>query len=368
MNQPPEQKKPDIKTNKAGIDKQTNRKVKEPLYSSDTYNRYAITIVYPNVKMMQPNANISPDEPARFIFTVPALDISSAKYLLQRFIDKRLYFGYVRVIVIGKDIAYDKNLFKEAFDLFMRDKDFRRSNLIFLSETTARDIFNTVPLTNSITGVFLTQLGKNASIFGRSYSSNVGDVANSLINSNVAVIARVEPDIHWLKSSGVAVIKDYKFIGWLDENKTILYSMLTNKMKKEVININYKGYYIPFNITYLSTRKKIEDKKKIRITYEIKAEGEISEFYFNNTIKLLDKNNRIQIQKNIASWIKGQGYELIKILQNKYNSDIIGVGDMISKYKPKTWGKIEKKWDKEFKNVEIVIVPKVFVRRSGIIQ
>lgn len=368
MNQPPEQKKPDIKTNKEGIDKQTNRKVKEPLYSPDTYNRYAITIVYPNVKMMQPNANVSPDEPARFIFTVPTLNISSTKYLLQRFIDKRLYFGYVKVIVLGKDIVYNKKLFKEAIDNFMRDKDFRRSNLIFISETTARDIFNTVPLTSSVTAIFLAQLGKNASVFGRSYSSNVGDVANNLINGNVAVISRVEPGIKWLKSCGVAVIKDYKFVGWLDEDKTILYSMLTNKMKKEVINVNYKGCYMPFNVTYLSTNKKIEVKKKIRITYEIKVEGEISEFYINNTNMLLDKKNRMQIQKNIASWIKGQGYELVKILQNKYNADIIGAGDMISKYKPKIWKKIEKKWDAEFKNIEVVIIPKVFIRRSGIIE
>ncbi|MEZ0536745.1 Ger(x)C family spore germination protein [Caldicellulosiruptoraceae bacterium PP1] len=368
MNYSPEQKKPDIKTNKEGIDKDTNRKVKQPLYSSDTYNRYAITIVYPNVKMLGKNTAISPEEPPRFVFTVPTLNIYSSKFILQRFIDKRLYFGYVKVIVLGKDIVYDKRLFREAIDGVMRDNDFRRSNLIFLSETTARDTLNTIPLTNTITGIFLSQIGKNANIFGRSYSSTVGEVTNTLINGNVAVISRVEPGIQWLKSSGVAVIKDYKFVGWLDENKTIIYSMMMNKIKNEVINVFYKGYYIPFTLTYVSTSKSIDVKKKIKITYKIKVEGEISEFFLNNTIKLLDNSNRMQIQKNIASWIKGQGYDLVNILQNKYNADIIGAGDLLSKYKPKIWKKLEKNWDKEFKNIEVVIEPHVYIRRSGITQ
>ncbi len=46
----PEQQKPDIKTDQKGIDPQTKRKVKPPLPSSKNEYKFAVTVLFPNLK------------------------------------------------------------------------------------------------------------------------------------------------------------------------------------------------------------------------------------------------------------------------------------------------------------------------------
>jgi len=371
----PEQQKPNIKTNDLGIDPNTKRKVKPPLPKSGTLDKFTITIVIPNTSQLAQKggggggSTGGMDQPPRFLFSVPSKSVYTAKFKFQDTLEKQLNYGYTKLVILGRDLCYEPKLVKEAVDAVMRSKEFSRNRFICVSETTARDILNTIPLTLPITGMYIAQIIKNAKYVGRTIDSTIGEVSKSFSNSGCAVISRVEPDIDKLHVSGAAILKDYRLVGWINEEHVIVYKMFKNRLRQTVIDdVGYKGYYIPFNIQQAITKYKlIADKKGIRVVFKPRIEGSVLEFIHDSKEIVLDKKVSQIIQKGVADWIKLRTNEMV-ILSKKYKCDFIGVGDLLSKHKPKIWKKVEKNWEKEYQKVIIEVEPVVYLRRSGILK
>lgn len=364
---PPDQKKPEIKTDQKGIDPKTKRKVKPPLPTKESQYKYSVTVLFPNLRMMSKPSQS--DEQMRFLFVRPTNNVLGIRNYLERDINKRLYYGYLKVVVLGRDLVDDPGLVKEVLDSLNRDKDIPQNTFLYVSETTARDTLNTMPLVQPVTGIHLFEISKNAIVYGRIIDTPLSSVINSFINSKCAVISRVEPDIETLRVAGAAVLKNYRFVGWLDEKQLIVYKLLMGKAKHTLIDdLKYKSTYIPFITTEVQTKKKLESENgKLELIYNIRIEGEVNQFVFQSGYKVLDDPMRSYIQSQLNKIIKQKANEVINLLKYKYNADILGVGDFISKRRPKDWKRLEKNWDDEFKKIRIVIVPDVRVRRSGTI-
>lgn len=364
---PPDQKKPEIKTDQKGVDLKTKRKVKPPLPSKENLYKFGITVLFPNTRMMSKTSKS--DEQMRFLFVRPTNNVLGVRNYLEREVDKRLYYGYLKVVVLGRDLVNDPNLMRQTLDSLYRDKDVPQNTFLLVSETTARDILNTMPLVDPITGIHLANIARGAVIFGRMIDTPLSYVINSFINSNCSVISRVEPNIETLKVAGAAVLKNYKFVGWIDEEHLAIYKILIGKAKHTFIDdIKYKSATVPFITTEIQTKKKITKQHgKMKIIYNIKIEGEVNQFVFGSGYNVLEDPMRRYIQNEVKKVITNKGYELVNLLKYRYNADVLGVGDLISKRMPKEWEKLKKNWDKEFKNVEIVINPDVRLRRSGTI-
>ncbi|BCS80644.1 Ger(x)C family spore germination protein [Anaerocellum diazotrophicum] len=361
----PEQKKPDIKTNQKGIDPQTKRKVKPPLPSSKNQYKFAVTVLFPNLRTIGKDSKS--DEQMRFLFVRPTNNVVGIRNYLEREINKRLYYGYLKVVVFGKDLAKDSGLVREVLDGLNRESDIPQNTYLLVSETTARDILNTMPLVQPVTGIHLFEISKNASIYGRVIDTPLGQVVNSFINSNCAVISRVEPGVETLKIAGAAVFKNFKFVGWIDEKQLQVYKLLMGKAQHAFFDdLKYKSSYIPFVTTEIQVRKKIkDDKDRLRIIYNLRIEGEVTEFVFKSGYKVLDDPMRRFIQTELNRIIKQRSQQLCYILNVKYNADVLGIGDFISKHRPKEWEKLKKSWDTELKKIKVEVIPDVRIRRSG---
>ncbi|WAM32246.1 Ger(x)C family spore germination protein [Caldicellulosiruptor naganoensis] len=212
---PPDQKKPEIKTNRKGIDPKTKRKVKPPLPTKENLYKYSVTVLFPNLRMM--NKDSKADEQMRFLFVRPTNSVLGIRNYLERDINKRLYYGYLKVVVLGRGLVDNPELVKEVLDTLYRDKDIPQNTFLYVSETTARDTLNTMPLVQPVTGIHLFEISKNATVYGRIIDTPLSNVINSFINSKCAVISRVEPGVETLRVAGAAVFKNYRFVGWLNE-------------------------------------------------------------------------------------------------------------------------------------------------------
>ncbi|ADL43041.1 germination protein, Ger(x)C family [Caldicellulosiruptor obsidiansis OB47] len=363
----PEQKKPDIKTDQKGIDPQTKRKVKPPLPNSKNEYKFAITVLFPNLRTIGKDSK--PDEQMRFLFVRPANDVIGIRNYLEREINKRLYYGYLKVIVLGRDLVEEPGYMKEVLDGLSRESDIPQNTFLLVSETTARDVLNTMPLVQPVTGIHLFEISKNASIYGRVIDTPLSQVVNSFINSNCAVISRVEPGIETLKVAGAAVFKNFRFVGWMNEKQLQIYKLLMGKAKHTFIDdLKYKSTYIPFVTTEIQTKKKIKNEKgRLKIVYNLRIEGEVIEFVFKSGYKVLDDPMRRYIQNELNKILKTRAEDLIYLLKYKYNADVLGIGDLISKRRAKDWEKLKKNWDVEFKKIDIEVIPDVRLRRSGTI-
>ncbi|WAM36974.1 Ger(x)C family spore germination protein [Caldicellulosiruptor acetigenus] len=363
----PEQQKPDIKTDQKGIDPQTKRKVKPPLPSSKNEYKFAVTVLFPNLRTIGKDSK--PDEQMRFLFVRPTNNVIGIRNYLEREINKRLYYGYLKVVVLGRDLVEEPGYVREVLDALNRESDIPQNTFLLVSETTARDILNTMPLVQPVTGIHLFEISKNASIYGRIIDTPLSQVVNSFINSNCAVISRVEPGVETLKVAGAAVFKNFRFVGWLDEKQLQIYKLLMGKAKHTFINdLKYKSTYVPFITTEIQTKKKIKSEKgRLKIVYNLRIEGEVIEFVFKSGYKVLNDPMRKYIQSELNKIIKKRADDLIYLLKYRYNADVLGIGDFISKHRPKDWEKLKKNWDDEFKKIDIEVVTDVRLRRSGTI-
>ncbi len=363
----PEQQKPDIKTDQKGIDPQTKRKVKPPLPSSKNEYKFAVTVLFPNLRTIGKDSK--PDEQMRFLFVRPTNNVIGIRNYLEREINKRLYYGYLKVVVLGRDLVEEPGYVREVLDALNRESDIPQNTFLLVSETTARDILNTMPLVQPVTGIHLFEISKNASIYGRIIDTPLSQVVNSFINSNCAVISRVEPGVETLKVAGAAVFKNFRFVGWLDEKQLQIYKLLMGKAKHTFIDdLKYKSTHVPFITTEIQTKKKIKSEKgRLKIVYNLRIEGEVIEFVFKSGYKVLDDPMRKHIQSELNKIIKKRADDLIYLLKYRYNADVLGIGDFISKHRPKDWEKLKKNWDDEFKKIDIEVVTDVRLRRSGTI-
>lgn len=363
----PEQQKPDIKTDQKGIDPQTKRKVKPPLPSSKNEYKFALTVLFPNLRTIGKDSK--PDEQMRFLFVRPTNNVIGIRNYLEREINKRLYYGYLKVVVLGRDLVEEPGYVREVLDALNRESDIPQNTFLLVSETTARDILNTMPLVQPVTGIHLFEISKNASIYGRIIDTRLSQVVNSFINSNCAVISRVEPGVETLKVAGAAVFKNFRFVGWLDEKQLQIYKLLMGKAKHTFIDdLKYKSTHVPFITTEIQTKKKIKSEKgRLKIVYNLRIEGEVIEFVFKSGYKVLDDPMRKYIQSELNKIIKKRADDLIYLLKYRYNADVLGIGDFISKHRPKDWEKLKKNWDDEFKKIDIEVVTDVRLRRSGTI-
>ncbi|AEM74191.1 Ger(x)C family spore germination protein [Caldicellulosiruptor acetigenus] len=363
----PEQQKPDIKTDQKGIDPQTKRKVKPPLPSSKNEYKFAVTVLFPNLRTIGKDSK--PDEQMRFLFVRPTNNVIGIRNYLEREINKRLYYGYLKVVVLGRDLVEEPGYVREVLDALNRESDIPQNTFLLVSETTARDILNTMPLVQPVTGIHLFEISKNASIYGRIIDTPLSQVVNSFINSNCAVISRVEPGVETLKVAGAAVFKNFRFVGWLDEKQLQIYKLLMGKAKHTFIDdLKYKSTHVPFITTEIQTKKKIKSEKgRLKIVYNLRIEGEVIEFVFKSGYKVLDDPMRKYIQSELNKIIKKRADDLIYLLKYRYNTDVLGIGDFISKHRPKDWEKLKKNWDDEFKKIDIEVVTDVRLRRSGTI-
>jgi Ger(x)C family germination protein len=363
----PEQQKPDIKTDQKGIDPQTKRKVKPPLPSSKNEYKFAVTVLFPNLRTIGKDSK--PDEQMRFLFVRPTNNVIGIRNYLEREINKRLYYGYLKVVVLGRDLVEEPGYVREVLDALNRESDIPQNTFLLVSETTARDILNTMPLVQPVTGIHLFEISKNASIYGRIIDTPLSQIVNSFINSNCAVISRVEPGVETLKVAGAAVFKNFRFVGWLDEKQLQIYKLLMGKAKHTFIDdLKYKSTHVPFITTEIQTKKKIKSEKgRLKIVYNLRIEGEVIEFVFKSGYKVLDDPMRKHIQSELNKIIKKRADDLIYLLKYRYNADVLGIGDFISKHRPKDWEKLKKNWDDEFKKIDIEVVTDVRLRRSGTI-
>ena len=170
------------------------------------------------------------------------------------------------------------------------------------------------------------------------------------------VIPRINPGKEEVKISGAGVLKDYKLIGYLDDQETSVYNWLTDKAKGGDIAVEYKGISTVFR--HFDFDRKIELSKvengNIYLNYIMETEGSIEEFMIGKEI--LDNVLLKEISREVEKRIENEGEKLIKKFQQEFKTDLIGARDYLSKYQPKLYKTIEKDYEKFFTDSLVIEV------------
>lgn len=299
---------------------------------------------------------------------------------------RKLYFAHLQLVVIGEELA--ENGLRDTIDFLARDQEIRNDFTVIVSQkATAKDVLNVLTpiekipankMLNSLKSMqdawgstlvvdiedLVTDLGVNNQYFVLSAIEVLGDKSLGIDQTNVE---RIETPVK-LKFTGLAIFKEDKLLGYLDEYESKSLNYLNNKIKStiEIIGCPSKGE-LSTEITQSKTKTTgVIRGGKPTINISINVVQNVAEV--NCDMDLTEMETMDWINKQTAEHIKKNINQLLKILQKNYQADVLGFGEAIHRADPTEWKKIKDDWQTIYPEVEVNVRVNVNTQGLGTMQ
>lgn len=172
-------------------------------------------------------------------------------------------------------------------------------------------------------------------------------------SSNGSSSSSKETSTNSFKVTELAYFENRKFKGYLEDNDTIVYNLLQNKLKGNVLSIDKGDNLIAYGIN--DTKAKLNPKfenDNFVIDIDLKVSGNITECGKN--IRENMNNNYNEYKSKIEDIIKGKIEDAIDNYKYKYNVDIVGFEDLIYKKMNSKYKEIGDEFkEKYFENIKV---------------
>lgn len=290
----------------------------------------------------------------------------------------KLYFVECKIIIISENIAKEDGL-NSVIDWFTRDPEMRETLEIIISqEDTASEILKVNGLTSTIVSTDIQNIiQKDQSVTSTTESIPIYKVYNILKADGISLTL---PAIHLIKNddkkvceaNGVAIFKKDKLVGYLTSEQTKYYLLAKGKLDGGIITINTKlksgdedSQNISLEVKKSSSSQKYTslEENNLEIKVSTMTKVNLGEFLYKEK-KLSDEDLTV-LEKEAGKIVSKRIKDVINIIQNKYNSDILGFCKVLYHNNPKIWKKIEDEFYKDFKNIKINVKSEFEIYNTG---
>ncbi|MFS0554993.1 Ger(x)C family spore germination protein [Brevibacillus sp. 179-C9.3 HS] len=296
---------------------------------------------------------------------------------------RRLYFSHIQVLVLGEQVAREG--IKEALDLLFRDHEVRPDFYVILAkDTTALQILSMIDPLEKIPA---TKLYKSLETAEKSWGSIVSmkldEVIADLLREGVEPVlvgATLKGNVHTgtsdmnsqkvsqpnlLRYKDIGVFKKDKLLGWLNEEESIGFSYITDRVDSTIEEIPCdKNNKIVIEIIRNKTTVNGKVKNgKPQIEVSVSAEGNVGEVACPKDLS--NPQTIYKLEADVEKRIREKIVSAIHKTQKEYHSDVLGFGQSIYQNDPKGWEKVKDDWDSKFTNLQVKIKTDVRLRRTG---
>lgn len=342
-------------------------------------NGYKVTAQVVNTQKEGTDNNSSSD-PKIIIYEHTSKTVQEAVRYMVLESPKRLYPNHMQVIIISEDVAKDGIL--ESLDLFFRDSELQKNFYVLISkDVSANQILKTLTPADSIVSSNIKKsLESDSSYLGITELVTYDELINTYLNPNKEIslpsvtlkgkkkgsdkIDNIEQSDSSTKVvlSQMAIFKDDKMIGYLDDKQSIALSFIKGKINNTIIKYKCNGGYVVVETTNSKSSINVDNKGNFRI--KISGDAAINEVSCD--INLENDNSISKINKQVNKEIKKNVNNTIKYVKNNYNSDIFNFLDILYKNQYSLYKKISNDWYKDkFKDSKIDIDVNIKVVEKG---
>lgn len=342
-------------------------------------NGYKVTAQVVNTQKEGTDNNSSSD-PKIIIYEHTSKTVQEAVRYMVLESPKRLYPNHMQVIIISEDVAKDGIL--ESLDLFFRDSELQKNFYVLISkDVSANQILKTLTPADSIVSSNIKKsLESDSSYLGITELVTYDELINTYLNPNKEIslpsvtlkgkmkgsdkIDNIEQSDSSTKVvlSQMAIFKDDKMIGYLDDKQSIALSFIKGKINNTIIKYKCNGGYVVVETTNSKSSINVDNKGNFRI--KISGDAAINEVSCD--INLENDNSISKINKQVNKEIKKNVNNTIKYVKNNYNSDIFNFLDILYKNQYSLYKKISNDWYKgKFKDSKIDIDVDIKVIEKG---
>jgi spore germination protein KC len=340
------------------------------------------------VEVINPTENAKMQAQGNAPSTVYSQEGNSVSELAHRMnvgLSRELIYSHTRVFVIGTDIAEEGMM--NFLDFLERSGEFRNDFNILLNEEGKAS--NVIKVTYPLQKVSSLKVNKQIEMFYRDWGGDpnvrLTDFISALTSdgkeptiatikvkgdakkgSSVENIQKTDLDAI-VEVTGLAVFKGDKLVGRLPINATRSYLWLRelNSTSLTVPCENDENKYVDLRILESSSSIQSEIKNgnphfSVRINAEGKVEGTqcTPDLEKIKTYKSIEETAEKLIQTDVE--------DTIKKVQEDYQSDIFGFGEVLNRQHYAEFQKRKRDWNEHFAKATIDVNVKVFLRRSGI--
>lgn len=300
---------------------------------------------------------------------------------------RKIYNSHLRILVIGEEVAKDG--LGEVLDFVSRDQEMRTDFYIVVAreghtaeealkiltpieKIPANNLFHSLAASAKAwapsTTVTLDQLiadlvseGKQPVLTGLRINGNaqIGQT-----NSNLEKIDNAAT----LQYTGLAVFKEDKLIGWLNQNDSIGYNFILNNIKSTVGDLACPGGgKMVIEVIRSDTKVKgFVEKGKPRIEVKSRIEANVGEMACH--LDLTKTNNIAEIEKIASKRVQDLMNQTVSKVQKLYKVDIFGFGEAVHRANATAWKAWKKDWDAQFAKLPVDCKVEVKIRRLGTVS
>ncbi|MEH7107539.1 Ger(x)C family spore germination protein [Bacillus sp. JJ1764] len=311
-------------------------------------------------------------------------NLTEASRKLSKIISRRIYYSHTNLLIISEEVAREGIL--NLLDALDRDSEFRTTTEVIISKNTkAKDIISTLTNLDKLpVNKFTKTIEGTEAILGENIKMSIDDIISTIVSDGKEPLINgftltgktkkgsspdninntIPPAI--ITASGMAIMKNGKLVGWLNNDNAKGVVWVMNKMKGTYIDFNLKGKKDAVSMTpYLSDTKVSVKMVNGKPFMEISVQTLCKLSEMNTSFDITKIESVESLEKKTAVIIKKDIEESIRYAQS-YKADIFGFGDSVHRSYPNYWKKTKGNWDEQFANLGFSVKVEAIYREIGI--
>ncbi|MBD2869894.1 Ger(x)C family spore germination protein [Paenibacillus arenilitoris] len=293
-----------------------------------------------------------------------------------------IYLAHLRVLVIGEALAREG--IHKPLDHFSRDHEVRTDYFVIVAKgTTASNVLKIltpiekIPANNLYLSldtsqkewapaatVTLDELISDIVSDGKNPALSAVKVVDKQIGQTQKNIEIIKPPGH-LRFSGIAVFRDDKLIGFLNEKESKGYNYVTDNVKNTVGSMACpNGEKIAVEIMKSKTKVKAKmSNGNPRIEIKVSMEDNIGEVECQ--IDITKRETIAELEKIAERRVHDNIMNTVKKVQRDLKVDIFGFGEAMRMENPAAWNQLKQNWNERFSDLDVFVTADVKIRRIG---
>jgi spore germination protein KC len=287
------------------------------------------------------------------------------------------FYGYATGFILGEEAAKEKA--PEIIEHYARFPQTRPRDIILVAKGEAKEILKTGGTMNQLfseeTSQFIdlkaTNTGKSYGMYFYKFVSWLTSTDRDAVLPQIKIMplesdnkeSEANPKTEGSIIEGLGVFQSGHLVGWLDEEQTLGFLLLTQKINKGPISIPVQKDGTMFNYFLSSSTYKIKP---------VVTNGEISYHVTIQTKGEIDENNSLRLTKEDIEQLESVASEKVKkiatatVNQAKtYKADFLGFSEKLHQKDPKTFHALGSGWREAFVNSQVEINVKAKIISTG---
>ena len=334
------------------------------LSTNDSKNPLLFCFSYPNINALGKNPT---QEELVYIINVNAKSLFDATNELTSREHHPIFLKHLNVLLMSEAVFTNEMHLRQILDGIQRDYLINKMLYLLITKASAQDLLEKKlesKRQETIEGLFVSLL-HNEQESNKFTPIRIMEFIHDIDKRKVAVIP-LAASVDDIEMAGGGLFKDYKFVGYIDEDMNRDVCILNDKAHTTELCLDYNKINLSLQLTHINSKKRLVKEDELKFEYNIKIDGQIQEYILDENKKIDSSEVTEDMEKAINKFIESQLSSTVEKLQKEYNADVLGILEYLNKFHPKIYKEVEANWDSIFPHIDIDVKVNVKIRRRGL--